>query len=108
MSGGFAHPMMLGSRLESTTATARCPRRTAYDSAAALGAALQARFRVDARRHRLHVPREAHGLHGADGVPREIELPPVEAVARGALIAVVVVVPALADGEKRGDRVVRR
>src|SRR5258706_2118208 len=106
MSGGFAHPMMLGSRLESTTATARCPRRTAYDSPAALGAALQPRFRVDARRHRLDVPREPDGGHRPDDVPREIELPPVEAVARRALIAMVVVVPALAHREKRGQGVV--
>src|SRR5262249_50769014 len=52
----------------------------------------QTRFLVDARRYRLHVPGEPNGGHQADDVPGRIELPPVETVARRALIAVMVVV----------------
>src|SRR6266550_2227831 len=107
MSWDVAHPVVLRHRLVSATAAARNA-RTAYDSAPTLGAALQTRFRVDARRHGLHVPRETDGLHRTDGVPRRIEFPPVEAVARRALVAMVVVVPALARREERGQHVVAR
>src|SRR5439155_21511054 len=67
-----------------------------------------ARFLVNPRRHTLDVPGQTDRLHGADGVPRDVEFPPVEAVARGALVAMVVVVPPLADGEERGERIVPR
>ena len=66
----------------------------------------RARFLVDSHRHRLHIPHEPERRHYADGVPREIVFPPVEPVTRGPLIAVVVVVPPLAGGEERRDRVV--
>src|SRR5256885_7407147 len=107
MSGRFAHPVVLRQRLVSAAAMPRIA-RTAYDSAPALGAALQPRFGVDARGHWLHVPGQPDRLHRADHVPRRIEFPPVEPVARGALIPVMVVVPALADREERGERVVAR
>src|SRR5882672_11281040 len=66
------------------------------------------RLLVDARRHGLDVPRDSDGLHEPNDVPRRIEFPPVETVSRRALVAVVVVVPPLPDGEERGERVVAR
>ncbi len=66
------------------------------------------RLGVDPLRHPLHIPRETDHLHQPDDVPGRVEFPPVEPVARGALIAVMVVVPALADGKEGGERVVAR
>src|SRR4029078_12910916 len=65
-----------------------------------------ARLFVDALGDALDVPHQADGGHRPDDVPGRIEFPPVEAVARGALVAVVVVVPAFANGEHGGHDVV--
>src|SRR5206468_8877500 len=67
-----------------------------------------ARLLVNALGHRLHVPRDAERRHRADDVPGRIEFPPVESVARGALVAVMVVVPTLADREERREHVIAR
>ncbi len=65
-------------------------------------------FIVDARRHGLQIPGEPQPRHRGHHVVGRVELPPVEAVARRALVAVVVVVPAFPHGEERGERVVAR
>src|SRR5690606_20280960 len=70
------------------------------------GRAALAGFAVDAFGHALQIPGEADPAHGLDDIPGRVELPPVEPVARRALVAVVVVVPALASREDRGEHVV--
>jgi hypothetical protein len=43
---------------------------------------------------------EAEALHGADGVPVEVDFVPQHAVARGNRVGVMVVVPAVAEGDE--------
>ena len=58
------------------------------------------------RRRRRHIPGKAKRHQQADDNPGHVDLPPLMAVARGAGIGVMVVVPAFAGGKERDQRVV--
>src|SRR6185503_7397696 len=82
-------PSLLGPRRSHSASSANSSEIAASTT---LGTACAARLVVDALRHRLDVPDQAECRHRLDHIPGDVELPPVEAVARRALEAVVVVV----------------
>ena len=57
-------------------------------------------------RGKLYVMRQSDGAQGRDHVPVGIDLPPAQAMARGAGMRVVIVVPAFAEGEQRDEEIV--
>src|ERR1043165_996972 len=58
--------------------------------------------------HAVQVPDQADRGEGAEAVVGDIDFPPVEALARRGLVVMVVVVPALAEGEEGEREVVAR
>ena len=62
----------------------------------------------DRRGHRPQVPHDAERGEQLQAVPGQVDFPPVEALARGAGIAMVVVVPALAERDEREQGIVAR
>ena len=64
------------------------------------------RLVVDRPWHRLQVPDQAEFGHEFEAVVGEVDLPPVEALAGAAHVAVVVVVPAFAEGDEGKPEIV--
>src|SRR5690348_11698354 len=63
---------------------------------------------VVAHRHRdrLQIPDDAHPGHDLEQIERDVDLPPVKALARRARVVVVIVVPAFTERDQREEPVV--